>query len=80
MTSSSELSDHARRNREHWTSLAPAYAERSRQAWGREPGFEVLDLVELQAPEGAPDPHFLDISTEWARRWPAEEIWVARQT
>jgi len=43
-------------------------------------GFEVLDLVELQPPQDAPDPGLLDITTEWARRWPAEEIWVARKT
>ncbi len=43
----------------------------------RDHGFEVLDLVEVQAPEGttASAPIF---TTEWARQWPAEEIWVAR--
>ena len=36
--------------------------------------LDVLDLVELQAPEGAPDPTFDYATTEWARKWPAEEI------
>ena len=29
-------------------------------------GFDVLDLIELQAPEGAPDPTFDYATTEWA--------------
>jgi SAM-dependent methyltransferase len=44
----------------------------------RSSGFEVIDLIELQAPEGATTRHaFVDV--EWARRWPSEEIWVARK-
>jgi SAM-dependent methyltransferase len=42
-------------------------------------GFDVLDLVELQAPLGTPDPPGLDVPTVWAHRWPAEEIWKARK-
>jgi SAM-dependent methyltransferase len=42
-------------------------------------GFDVLDLIELQAPEGAPDPMFDYATTKWAHKWPAEEIWVARK-
>lgn len=44
----------------------------------RHSGFEVLDLIEIQAPEGATtnDP-FNDPA--WARRWPSEEIWRARK-
>ena len=41
-------------------------------------GFEVLRLVELQAPEGATTRHAY-VSPEWARRWPIEEAWVARK-
>jgi SAM-dependent methyltransferase len=43
-------------------------------------GFEVLDLVEIQAPEDA-EPHREPTSPrpEWARRWPSEEIWKARK-
>jgi SAM-dependent methyltransferase len=43
-------------------------------------GFEILDLVELFAPEGATDhPEYSYVSAEWARRWPSEEIWRARK-
>jgi hypothetical protein len=39
----------------------------------------VLDLIEIQAPEGARSPDPL-VDPEWARRYPAEEIWKARKT
>lgn len=43
-------------------------------------GFEVLDLVELFAPEDAKDHvEYSYVSAEWARRWPSEEIWRARK-
>ena len=43
-------------------------------------GFDVEDLVELQAPADAADhPYYDFVTAEWARRWPAEEIWVARK-
>jgi ubiquinone/menaquinone biosynthesis C-methylase UbiE len=46
----------------------------------REHGFEVLDLLELQAPDDARDHAYYDyVSVEWARKWPAEELWVARK-
>ena len=42
--------------------------------------FEVIDLIELQAPIGALNHPVYDfVTTDWGRRWPAEEIWVARQ-
>jgi SAM-dependent methyltransferase len=44
----------------------------------RSNGFEVLDLVELYAPAGAPDQTY--ITTDWATRWPMEELWRARRT
>jgi SAM-dependent methyltransferase len=44
----------------------------------RRSGFEVEDLIEVQAPEGgitrAPF-----VTQPWARRWPSEEIWKARR-
>ena len=40
-------------------------------------GFTVEALHELQAPEGATTRHEY-VTPEWARRWPSEEIWVAR--
>jgi SAM-dependent methyltransferase len=46
----------------------------------RENGFEVLGLWELRAPEGAEDHVYYDVvPVEWARQWPAEEIWKARK-
>ena len=44
----------------------------------RRTGFEVVDLVELYAPDDAGDhEYYAAFSADWARRWPAEEIWVA---
>jgi SAM-dependent methyltransferase len=46
----------------------------------RECGFVVERLVEFEAPAAARDhPHYDVVSAAWARRWPAEEIWVARK-
>lgn len=43
-------------------------------------GFEVERLVEIQAPADAErHPYYGDHDPEWGRRWPAEEIWVARK-
>jgi SAM-dependent methyltransferase len=42
-------------------------------------GFDVQDLVELQAPETW-DAWSEDIPHWWARRWPSVEIWKARKT
>jgi hypothetical protein len=45
----------------------------------RENGFELLDFRELYAPDDAPDHEYYSVpSAEWARNWPAEEIWRAR--
>ena len=46
----------------------------------RENGFEIEALHELQAPADAEDhTYYVWVSAEWARRWPAEEIWKARK-
>lgn len=46
----------------------------------RNAGFEILDMIELFAPEHATDHAYYDYMTaEWARNWPAEEIWRARK-
>jgi SAM-dependent methyltransferase len=46
----------------------------------RSNGFEVLELIELQAPADAVDhPYYDYVSADWARKWPAEEIWRARK-
>jgi SAM-dependent methyltransferase len=45
----------------------------------REHGFEVEALHELRAGEEAATHAYYDyVTIEWARQWPAEEIWVAR--
>ena len=44
----------------------------------RQCGFEVMDMIELRPPEGAVTRDPLATS-EWARRWPCEEIWKARK-
>lgn len=41
-------------------------------------GFEVEDLIELQAPQDATT-SFGFVDADWARRWPSEEIWKARK-
>src|SRR5262245_41884725 len=44
----------------------------------RRSGFDVVDLVELYAPDDAEDhPHYQFVPAAWARGWPVEEIWVA---
>jgi SAM-dependent methyltransferase len=44
----------------------------------RRSGFEVEDLIELRPAEGSTT-RYPYVSTDWARRWPAEEVWVARR-
>jgi SAM-dependent methyltransferase len=41
-------------------------------------GLDVVDLIEIQPPEGATTTYDL-VGYEWARRWPAENIWKARK-
>jgi hypothetical protein len=45
----------------------------------REAGFEVEALHEVQVPEDAPPADYNWMTKEWARRWPCEEIWLARK-
>jgi hypothetical protein len=43
-------------------------------------GFQVERLVELLAPpEAQTHPYYAFVTADWARKWPAEEIWVARK-
>jgi SAM-dependent methyltransferase len=44
----------------------------------RATGFEVEALHELRAPDGPEETRFF-IARSWARRWPCEEVWVARR-
>jgi len=45
----------------------------------RASGFEVVDLIEPRPAEEAKTDYTF-VTTEWARRWPAEQIWKARKT
>jgi SAM-dependent methyltransferase len=46
----------------------------------RESGFEPESLIELYAPENAEThEYYSHVTAEWARKWPAEEIWAARK-
>jgi SAM-dependent methyltransferase len=45
----------------------------------RASGFEVEGLWELYSAPGAKDHEYYPFSAEWARKWPAEEIWKARK-
>jgi SAM-dependent methyltransferase len=41
-------------------------------------GFEVLDLIEVEIPEGSTTDY--DFAPyDWARKWPVEEVWKARK-
>src|SRR5262249_23300947 len=44
----------------------------------RRSGFDVEDLIEVRPPEGATT-RYPYVTQEWARQWPAEEIWKARR-
>jgi SAM-dependent methyltransferase len=46
----------------------------------RETGYDLVDFRELYAPDDAVDhPYYKWVPAEWAKRWPAEEIWRARK-
>jgi SAM-dependent methyltransferase len=46
----------------------------------RHAGFELLELRELLAGEGAEThKHYDFVTADWGRRWPSVEIWVARK-
>jgi hypothetical protein len=46
----------------------------------RDSGFDVENLIELFAPEDAKThEYYSHVTAEWARKWPAEEIWAARK-
>jgi len=46
----------------------------------RESGFDVENLIELFAPEGAVTHEYYSyVTADWARKWPVEDLWVARK-
>jgi SAM-dependent methyltransferase len=45
-----------------------------------ENGFEILNLIEIQAPPDAETHAYYNyVSADWARRWPAEDFWIAQK-
>ncbi len=46
----------------------------------RQHGFAVEDLLELRPPPDATTSYTKSVTLEWARRWPAENIWKLRKT
>lgn len=68
--------------RVHWTGggieFHPSHGDWVRLL--RRSGFVIEALHELYAPPAAADHPFYEIvSAQWAERWPAEELWVARR-
>jgi SAM-dependent methyltransferase len=45
----------------------------------RENDFEIQELREICPPEGAESSYRTAEETEWARRWPMEQVWRARK-
>ena len=75
------LRDHFGMHRFEWTDdpsieFAIPHGEMIRLL--RRSGFQVEDLVELRAPEGATT-NIEWVTLDWARRWPSEEAWKARK-
>ena len=46
----------------------------------RRHGFAIEDLIELRPPEGAASTYTDYVTYDWARTWPAEQIWRLRRT
>lgn len=46
----------------------------------RDSGFEIESLVELRPPENAKTTYNDFVTYDWARNWPAEQIWRLRRT
>ena len=42
-------------------------------------GFVIEDLVEIRPAEDAASSYYGDVFRDWARRWPAEQIWKVRK-
>ena len=46
----------------------------------RDHGFGIEDLIELRTPDDATTTYIDFAPADWARRWPAEQIWRARKS
>jgi SAM-dependent methyltransferase len=70
-------------NKVHWPDTGEVEFHLGHGDWIellRNKGFEVERLIELFAPDDAEMHHYYDyVTPDWARKWPAEEIWVARK-
>jgi len=44
----------------------------------RDSGFEIEDLIDVRPPEGATT-RYQFVTTDWARKWPSEEVWKVRK-
>jgi len=70
-------------HRVEWAGTAGVEFHLSHSDWVRllrRSGFEIEDLIEIQAPEaGDTDYPFATSTAQWARKWPSEEIWKARR-
>jgi hypothetical protein len=76
------LPDHVATKRATWTRWAAEYVEPGRRNWAdsppADPRLRGRDLVEIRAPEGATT-RYTFVTPKWARRWPSEEVWIARK-
>jgi hypothetical protein len=75
-------SDDAARNRDVWTKTNAEYTDsKTLASWNDEPRWGVSSSrLELYAPDGATEHEYYGfVSVDWARKWPAEEIWIARK-
>jgi SAM-dependent methyltransferase len=45
----------------------------------RRNGLDVEDLIELRPSEGTETSYYRSQPSDWARRWPAESVWVTRR-
>jgi SAM-dependent methyltransferase len=71
--------DYFSRYRVEFESFGPVEFHLTHGDWIRllhKTGFSIENLIEIR-PDSTDEPRFDVVSTEWARQWPSEEIWVA---
>ena len=75
-------SDYFGLRRIDWLSDEPVEFNLTQGEWielFRGNGFRIEDLVEVQPPPGATSTYRSAEETEWARKWPMEQIWKLRR-
>jgi SAM-dependent methyltransferase len=73
------IRDYFSRYRVEFESNGPVEFHLTHGDWIRllhDTGFTIENLIEVR-PDSADQPRFDLVSTEWARCWPSEEIWIA---